>query len=240
MKLGGEIAGFVLSQVMREIVPGKTTLELNKKADLLMREKGVTPSFLTVDDYKYAICATVNDEVVHGLPSTTKLKSGDIVGIDLGVLFQGLHTDTAVTVGVGETDPETKKLLDVGEKALNAGIHEARAGKRVGYISSAIQKVVERHGYSVVRALVGHGVGKALHEDPQVPGFLSIDREETPLLVDGMTLAIEVIYNKGDYDVMYKRGDGWTISTADGSLSGLFEHTVLITGGEPAVLTRRA
>ena len=240
MKLGGEIAGFVLSQVMKDVVPGITTLELNQKADTLMREKGATPSFLTVDDYKYAICATVNDEVVHGLPGNQKLKSGDIIGIDLGVLYQGLHTDTAVTVGVDKIDPETKKLLDVGEKALNAGIHEARAGKRVGHISSAIQEIVERHGYSVVRALVGHGVGKELHEDPQVPGFLSMNIKETPLLVDGMTIAIEVIYNKGNYDVMYKKEDGWTISTADGSLSGLFEHTVLITGGEPVVLTRRA
>lgn len=236
MKESGKIAVGALKLVVSKARPGITTLELDKIAEEYIKKMGGAPSFKTVRGYKYTICATVNEDVVHGLPSKYKIKSGDIVGIDLGVYYKGFHSDVAYTVSVGAEDA-TEKFLNIGKQALAAGISKARLGNHVGDISSAIQKIVEGAGYSVVRSLVGHGVGRQLHEDPSVPGFLWGRIESTPLLKEGMTLAIEIIYNQGAAEVVYKSDDGWTISTDDGSLSGLFEKTIAITKKGPIVLT---
>jgi methionyl aminopeptidase len=181
---------------------------------------------------------------VHGVPTDYKLKEGDVVGIDCGVFYKGFYTDAAHTVRVQssklkvKSSDEVDKFLKTGEKAMWEGIKAAKVGNRVGDISKAIQDIVERQGYSIVRSLIGHGVGRQLHEDPEVPGFLDGPIIKTPLLKLGMTIAIEVIYNMGKSEVVYSNGDGWTIKTKDGSLSGLFERTIAITKGEPLVLTR--
>ena len=175
--------------------------------------------------------------VVHGIPSNYKLKAGDIIGIDCGVYYKGFHTDMAQTVAVGKISKEAEKFLAVGQKALEAGIKQATIGNRVGHIARAIQDIVEvQNGYSVVRTLVGHGVGRELHEDPEVPGYVQGRIEKSPELKEGMVIAIEVIYNLGAADLTLD-DDGWTIRTKDGSLAGLFERSVAITKSGPQILT---
>ena len=194
--------------------------------------------------YKHAICVSTNDAVVHGVPTGYKLKEGDIIGIDCGVYYRGFNTDAAQTVRVQsskfkvQSSDEVDRFLDVGEKALEEAIKVSKAGNRVGHISKKIQDIVEGAGYSVVRSLVGHGVGRSLHEEPEVPGFLARKIEDTPKLRERMTIAIEVIYNMGKADVVYSNDDGWTIKTKDGSLAGLFERTVAITKSGPLILTK--
>ena len=180
---------------------------------------------------------------MHGIPTNYKLKEGDVVGIDCGVYYKGFHTDMAQTVrikdkGLRIKEDEIDEFLKIGEKAMWEGIKAAKAGQRVGDISKAIQGIVEGQGYSVVKSLVGHGVGRELHEDPEVPGFLDGSILETALLEEGMTIAIEVIYNMGKSDVIYSGGDGWTIKSKDGSLSGLFERSIAINNGESLILTK--
>ena len=245
MKHGGKILAEVLEEVTGNIKIGVSELELDRMAERLILEKGGEPGFKKVDGYKYTICISTNDVVVHGIPTDYKLKEGDVVGIDCGVYYGGFHTDMAQTVQVrdlrvkNQSLDEVSKFLDVGEKTMWSGIRAAKAGQRVGDVSKAIQSMVEGQGYSVVRSLIGHGVGRELHEEPEVPGFLDGSILKTPLLKEGMTIAIEVIYNMGKSDVVYSNDDGWTIKTKDGSLSGLFERTIAITKAGMEVLTQK-
>jgi methionyl aminopeptidase len=239
MQKSGKILGEVISELLKMVRPGVSEIEIDKKAEELIRKKGAQEGFKEVPGYKNTICISVNDVVVHGIPTEYRLKEEDIVGIDCGVYYKGFHTDAAETVRVskkGKKD-EVDRFLEVGKTALFAAIGKARAGNRIGHISRTIQDIVEGAHFSVVRNLVGHGVGRSLHEEPQVPGFLDVSIDRTPLLIPGMTIAIEVIYNMGGKEVLYKNNDGWTIVTADGSLSGLFERTVLVTEDKPVVLT---
>ncbi|MDO8621441.1 MAG: type I methionyl aminopeptidase [Candidatus Levybacteria bacterium] len=254
MQLGGEILADVLFKVLEHAKVGVSELELDKLAEELILKAGGEPGFKKVANYNHTICVSTNNVVVHGIPTNYKFKKGDVVGIDCGVYFKGFHTDAAHTVRVKSFPPQrdpssdgTKfkvqssdgvdRFLETGKKALEKGIEQAKIGNRVGHISKAIQDTVEGKGYSIVRSLVGHGVGRKLHEDPEVPGFLNVPIQRTPLLKEGMTIAIEVIYNMGKRDVVYANNDGWTIKTKDGSISGLFERTVAITKESPRILT---
>lgn len=240
MKKGGHILAVALSEAISAVKEGITEGELDKIAEKSIRDQGGKPGFMEVPGYKHTICTATNEIIVHGIPGKYELKKGDVICIDCGVYLDGLHTDMADTVIVGgksEGSKEVQDFLEVGERAMWEGIKKARAGNRVGHISQAIQEIVEGNGYSVVRTLVGHGVGKELHEEPEVPGFLVGKIERTPLLKEGMTIAVEVIYTMGEPDVMYANTDGWTIKTADDSLSAVFERTILITKEEPVVLT---
>lgn len=253
MREGGKKLGAIRDQLLEKIAPGVTPLEIEKLAQLLIRKAGGTPSFMIVNGYKWATCISVNDGVVHGIPTKVPFSSGDVVGIDVGLLYQGLHTDTSWTILVQNQNShpkdgqplaeklknqnEIEKFVKSGEIALKKAIDQAKPGNRVGHISQAIAETVEGAGYSVVRSLVGHGVGRVLHEPPQIPGILTQSIEKTPPLLPGMVIAIEVIYNMGRPEITYKNTDGWSLVTADGSLSGLFEHTVAITAEGPIVLT---
>ena len=243
MRFGGKILSQVLSQVIKEIKPGVSEKDLDTLAEKLIRRRGAEPGFKKVEGYKNTICASTNSVVVHGIPTDYKLKEEDVIGIDCGVFYKGLHTDMSETVRVKsskfrvQNKDEINKFLEVGRKALNEAIKMSRAGNRVGHISKTIQDIIEKdNGYSVVRTLVGHGVGRELHEEPEVPGFLVGDIESTPTLKPGMTIAIEVIYNMGKSDVILLK-DGWTIRTKDNSISGVFVKTVAITNGSPLILT---
>ncbi|MCL4353877.1 type I methionyl aminopeptidase [Patescibacteria group bacterium] len=236
MKKGGAILAQVMREVLEHVRPGVSELGLEKLANDLIIKKGAFPGFKKVQGYKYATCLAVNDVVVHGLPKNNLLKEGDIIGIDCGVYFEGFHTDMAETVKVQGEEKETDEFLQTGRKALNEAIKMAKPGNRIGHISQTIQDIIESHGYSIVRNLVGHGVGKKLHEEPEIPGFVYEKIEKTPLIKEGMTLAIEVIYNKGKKEVKTDT-DGWTIRTRDGSLSGLFERSIVVTEKGPVILT---
>lgn len=244
MRIGGRMLGNALNTVMRDISPGISEIEIDKKAERLIREQGGEPGFKKVKGYHHTICAATNDVVVHGVPSDYRFKEGDVVCIDCGVYYKGLHTDMAETVLVAGSkgqalkgNKEKERFLQIGKKALAEAIKVAVIGNRVGHISKSIQDIVEGAGYSVVRNLVGHGVGKELHEEPEVPGFLDRPIAKTPLLKEGMTIAIEVIYAMGKSDVVYAGSDGWTIKMADSSLSAVFERTVLIEKDGPEILT---
>lgn len=234
MRESGKILSEVLWEVVDHVKPGVTELELEKLADKLITEKGGEAGFRKVDGYKYATCISTNNIVVHGIPTNYELQEGDVIGIDCGVLYKGFNSDMAQTVRVtsdkNKEKDEADKFLEVGENALQEAIEVAVAGNHIGHISKKIQDLVEKEaGYSVTRSLIGHGVGRELHEDPEVPGYLDKKIDKTPVLKPGMTIAIEVIYNMGGPDVVLDKSDGWTIGTADGSLSGLFERSIAIT-----------
>jgi len=239
MQHGGHILAEVLGIVMSEIKPGVSEIEIDQLAEKLIRERGGEPGFQKVPGYKHTICVSTNDVVVHGIPSSYRFKPGDVVGIDCGVFYDGFHTDMSDSVIVpgGKSLDEVEKFLRVGKQALEAGIKAAVAGNRIGHISKAIQDITEVNGgYSIVRSLIGHGVGRELHEEPEVPGYLARPLLRTPLLKPGMTIAVEVIYNMGEPGVILDN-DGWTIRTEDGSLAGLYERTIAITDKNPLMLT---
>lgn len=227
-------AGAVLSDVAAFIQPGLTTREVDDFAAARMKHYGVKSAFLGYRKYPCQICISVNEQVVHGMAGPRQLRFGDIVSLDVGVIYQGFVGDTARTVAVGGCNLQAQKLMDVTEKALYEGIAQALPGNRVVDISRAIQNYVERNDYSVVREFVGHGVGRTMHEEPQVPNF--VEGKSSPKLRPGMTIAIEPMVNAGAAGVKILN-DGWTVVTQDGSLSAHFEHTVLITEAEPEVLT---
>lgn len=243
MTAGGKILAEVLSKALAKVKPGVTEMNVEKFAEGEILRNGAYPAFKKVPGYKYATCISTNDVVVHGIPTSRTFKEGDIVGIDCGVFYKGFYTDMAETIKVQNSKiksqnlNEIDKFLETGKKALNEAIKQAKLGNRIGHISETIQSIVEKGGYSVVRSLVGHGVGKSLHEDPEIPGFLNEDIDQTPLLKEGMTLAIEVIYNMGKSAVMLDQEDGWTIKTKDKSISGLFERTVLVAKNGPIIIT---
>lgn len=233
MRKSGVIASKALKKAIEAIGVGVSELEVDKIAQEEIYNLGGDLSYKTVPGYKHATCITVNEQVVHGIPTERIFQEGDKVSVDLAVEYRGWHTDCAWSVIVGK-DSKKENFLKVGEEALFAGIAQAIDGKRVGDISEAIQKKIEGAGYNVVRRLVGHGVGKSLHEEPEIPGFGQSGTG--PLLKQGQTLAIEVIYTEGDFEVVLE-GDGWTFSTVDKSLGGLFEMTVIVGKQKAEVLT---
>ncbi|RLB02682.1 MAG: type I methionyl aminopeptidase [Deltaproteobacteria bacterium] len=223
-----------LQKVREAIRPGVTTAELDRIAEETIRRGGGVPAFKGYRGFPASLCVSVNEEVVHGIPGRRRLKEGDIVSLDLGVLMDGYYGDAAITVPVGEVSELAKRLLQVTEEALYRGIEKARAGNRLFDISHAIQRWVEAAGFSVVRDFVGHGIGRALHEEPQVPNFGPPN--QGPRLDVGMVLAIEPMVNTGTWRVRVLE-NGWTVVTADGGLSAHFEHTVAITEGGPEILS---
>jgi len=232
----GALVAETIAHVGSLIAPGVTTEELDSAADEFIREKDGIPTSEGYKGYPKAICISPNDVVVHGIPGGYEIAGGDLVTIDVGVTLDGYIADSAYTFGVGDIEPEAQRLLEVAQDALAAGIAEALVENRVGDISHAVQTVVEGAGFSVVRSLVGHGVGRHYHEDPHIPNFGEPGRG--PRLSEGMTLAIEPMITAGGSDVVVG-DDGWTIATADGSLSAHFEHTVAITADGPRILTPR-
>ncbi|MSU54220.1 MAG: type I methionyl aminopeptidase [Candidatus Staskawiczbacteria bacterium] len=234
MAEGGKILATVLYQVADMAKPGITTMELDRAAEALILKYGAKPAFKGYEGFPYSLCASVNENIVHGYPSNTPLKNGDIVGLDLGVLHKGYNTDMAVTVAVGEVSFEAKRLLKVTEKALRLGIKKARAGVTTGDVGNTIQRFIEDQGFGVVRDLYGHGIGKQVHEDPLVPNFGK--RQEGTVLKEGMVICIEPMVTMGDFK-MKRSDDGYGYATRDGSLSAHFEHTLAITKDGCRVLT---
>ena len=232
----GALVAETISHVAEQMSPGLTTAELDKIADRFIRSHGGVPTSFGYKGYPAAICISPNAVVVHGIPGRHRVQEGDVITIDVGVTVDGYIADSAYTFAVGRVDPETQRLLDVGQDALAAGIAQAQLGSRVGDISHAVQEVVEGAGFSVVRSLVGHGVGRHYHEDPHVPNFGLPGRG--PRLSEGMTIAIEPMITAGGPEV-YLHQDGWTILTEDGSNAAHFEHTVAITNDGPRILTPR-
>jgi methionyl aminopeptidase len=234
MARAGRIVAETLALVAEHAQPGITTAELDAIADRFIRSEGGIPTFKGYRGYPAATCLSPNDMVVHGIPGPTKLSDGDILSVDVGVTLDGFVADSAWTYAVGTISPEAQRLLDVCQAALEAGIDAARVGNAVGDISRAVQTVTEDAGFGVIRSLVGHGVGRSMHEDPQVPNFVSSHRGAE--LKEGMTIAIEPMITVGAPEV-YVHDDEWSISTEDGSLAAHFEHTVAVTAEGPRVLT---
>ena len=235
MREAGRITGLALRAAGKAVRPGMTALDLDRIVESTIRAEGAEPAFIGYRGYRHASCISINEQIVHGIPTTRKLKEGDIVGIDVGAKMDGYCGDSAATFLVGKGTPEMTRLLDTAQTALANGIKAARAGKRIGDISHTIQTTIEAAGFSVVRDLFGHGIGRVLHEDPLIPNF---GRQGTgDLLVEGMTIAIEPMVNAGTAEIRLMP-DGWTIVTQDGKLSAHFEHTIRVTQGEPEILTQ--
>jgi methionyl aminopeptidase len=236
MRTANALVAQVLGELAAMVAPGVSTLDLDAAAEKSVRAAGAEPAFKGYRGYPATLCASVNDQVVHGIPSKRPLVSGDIVSLDMGVKLEGFFGDSAVTVGVGQVSEDVKALLRVTEEALERGIVQVRIGARISDIGHAIQKHVEANGFSVVREFVGHGIGAALHEEPQIANYGEPGRG--PRLAEGMTLAIEPMVNMGKASVKVL-ADGWTAVTRDGSLSAHFEHTVAVTKNGPLVMTMR-
>jgi len=236
MHRAGQIAAEALAETAKHIRPDRKTIDLDAVAKNAIRRLGAEGSFTKVKGYHYNTCLTPNDQVVHGVPGDYVLREGDILGVDLGAYYKGFHSDLAYTFPVGRVSKESTRFLAVGRKALKEAIRDIKVGGHIGDISNRIQTVVESGGYSVVKELVGHGVGRDLHEDPPIPGRGK--KGSGKELREGMVLAVEVIYNLGQPNVQLL-ADGWSIATRDASISGLFEHTVAVTKEGPLVLTQK-
>jgi len=237
LRKSNAIVGEVLRELRKMIAPGVTTEELDRRAEEIILSKGAIPAFKGYRNYPATLCVSINEEVVHGIPGSRKLREGDIVSIDVGVNLSGYFGDAAITFPVGEIDQGARRLLETTEKALHIGIGMARVGNRLHDISHAIQQWVEANGFSVVREYVGHGIGRSLHEEPQIPNFGSPG--QGPRLERGMVLALEPMVNEGTYEVKLLP-DGWTVVTADGKRSAHFEHTITITDGQAEILSMLA
>lgn len=239
MKRANLIVAEVLQELKRQVAPGVTTLDLDAIAEEMTLKKGAIPAFKGYNVagriYPRCLCASVNDEIVHGIPSNRVLREGDIIGLDYGVIYEGFYGDSAITVGVGKVSAQAQRLMDVTEQSLYKGIEQLHDGKRLGDLGSVVQKIAEGAGFSVVRAFVGHGIGKKLHEEPPVPNYGEPDRGLR--LKEGMVLAIEPMVNAGSHEVEIKE-DGWTAVTKDGSLAAHFEHSVAITKSGPLILSQ--
>lgn len=237
---GGKILRAILRRAAELVKPGVSTWELNEFAEKEIEKAGGRPAFKNYGEagnlFPAGLCTSINDVVVHGIPSKKeKLKEGDIVGLDIGMEYKGLYSDTAITVPVGKISDDAKELLSVTEEALKAGIAKAVAGSRLGDVGSAIQAVADKHGLGVVRDLVGHGVGYAVHEEPQVPNY---GKAGTGMVLkEGMVLAVEPMFTLGTHKLIFDESDGWTISTADGRYSAHFEHTIAVGKNRAEVLT---
>ena len=234
LRESNQIVAHILNDLRKIVQPGITTKELDSYADKRIKDSGAIPAFKGYRNFPASLCISVNEQIVHGIPGPRKLKEGDIVSIDLGVIHKGFYGDAAITMPVGKISDEAAKLLDVTEKALYKGIESANAGKRLYDISHAIQTCVEEQNFSVVRDFVGHGVGRDLHEEPQIPNFGEPNRGVK--LKAGMVMALEPMVNIGTWRVRVE-SDGWTAVTADKSLSAHFEHTIAITENGPDILT---
>lgn len=234
MKKAGEILVGCHKMIAKMIKPGITTLEIDQKVEAYLAEMGATPEQKGYRDYPYATCASINDEICHGFPRNEPLKKGDIVTIDMVVNYNGALADSAWTYAVGEVSAELQKLMDVTKKALYIGIEQAKVGNRIGDIGFAIQQYVEEHGFSVVRDFIGHGIGKVIHEKPEVPHFGLAGKG--PRIKEGMVFTIEPMVNIGDYK-MKMNNNGWTARTIDGKHSAQYEHTIAITKEGPVILT---
>ena len=236
MRRAGAIVGDTLDALQEAIRPGVSTAELDQIAERIIRDAGATPSFKGYRGFPASICASPNHVIVHGIPSPMKLEEGDIISLDVGAFIDGYHGDSAWTFPVGDVDPKAAELLKVTEACLDAALEQCRPGNRLGDVGYAVQQVAEPAGFSIVREYAGHGVGRALHEEPSVPNYGPAGRRE--VLAPGMTLAIEPMVNIGGPGTK-TLADGWAVVTADGSLSAHFEHTVAITEDGHEVLTRR-
>lgn len=234
MQEGAEILGKAHGEVAKRVQPGVKTAELDRIAEEYIRDSGGVPSFKNYNGFPAALCISVNENVVHGFPSEYELQEGDVISVDCGVLYKEFHTDSAYTYAVGEVAPEVKQLLEVTKESLYKGIENAVAGNRIGDVSFAIQHHVEQFGYGIVRELVGHGVGRSLHEGPEVPNYGK--RGRGTKMKDGLVIAIEPMVNLGTRNVV-QEADGWTIRTADRRPSAHFEHTVAIFKDETVVVT---
>lgn len=228
------LVGKTLAEVAKHIRPGVKTIELDAIAEMFIRDNGAIPGFKGMYGYKHTLCISVNSQVVHGIPGEYELKEGDVVSVDCGVLKNGYYGDVAYTFAVGTIDPEVKRLLEVTKECLHLAIEKAVAGNRIGDIGHAVQEHAEKNGYGVVRELVGHGLGKNLHEEPEVPNYGK--KGNGVKLVEGMVLAIEPMINMGTKNVKHEK-DGWTITTADGKPSAHFEHDVVVRKGKAEVLS---
>jgi methionyl aminopeptidase len=239
MRRANLVVAEVLQELKRRVAPGITTLDLDAIAEEMTLKKNAIPAFKGYNVagriYPRCLCASVNEEIVHGIPANRALREGDIVGLDYGVIYEGFYGDSAITVGVGRVSEEARRLMEVTEQSLAEGIDQLRQGKRLGDFGSVVQRRAENAGYSVVRAFVGHGIGKKLHEEPPVPNYGEPDRGLR--LKEGMVLAVEPMVNVGGYEVEIKE-DGWTAVTKDGSLAAHFEHSVAITKDGPYILSQ--
>lgn len=234
MRQSGKILSSVLSELEKNVRPGITTKELDRIAYECIKGHGALPSFLDYHGFPASICASVNDTVIHGIPDASALKEGDIISIDIGVIKDGYHTDAARTFAVGKISDEAKRLIDATKQSFFEGLKYARHGERLFSISATIQDYIESHGYSIVRNYCGHGIGKALHEDPEIPNYGSFGHGIR--LCKGMTIAVEPMVNEGGFETKCL-SDGWTVKTKDSSLAAHYENTILITDGEPELLT---
>ncbi len=237
MRRAGHVLADVVDRLRASVKPGMSTLEIDEDVEEFIRAKGATPAFKGYRGFPATVCISINEEVVHGIPSAhRRIKEGDIVGLDLGCIVEGYYADCAFTLAVGDVPPQVQKLLDVTRESLDRAIDECRPGRRLSDVSHAVQSHVEAGGFAVVRAFVGHGIGRALHEDPQIPNFG--DPGRGPQLRPGMVLAIEPMVTMGSWEVRIL-DDGWTAVTRDGSLAAHFEHTIAITDAGPEVLTSK-
>ena len=234
IRKANQIVAFTLNELSKIVKPGITTIELDRLAEKIIRDKGATPAFKGYRGFPASLCASVNEEVVHGIPKKRKLKEGDIISLDLGSCLNGYYGDAAITLPVGNVDEKATLLMRVTKEALYKGIEKARVGNHLYDISFAIQQWAESHGFSVVRDFVGHGIGRQLHEDPKVPNYGLPNRG--PLLKEGMVIAIEPMINEGRWEVKVLN-DGWTVVTIDGKRSAHFEHTIAITNDGPKILS---
>lgn len=237
MKGANQIVADTLSMLQEKIGSGQTTWQLDSWAEKFARKRGAEPAFKGYRGFPGSLCISINEQVVHGIPSKKVIvKDGDIVSIDFGVKYKGFYGDSAVTIAVGNVEPQKIELLKVTKEALYKGIEQAKVGNRIDDVSRAVQGHVEKHGFSVVRQFVGHGIGSQLHEAPEIPNYAR--KERTPRLLAGMVLAIEPMVNIGTYEVQVL-GDGWTVVTKDKKASAHFEHSVAVTDGEPIILSEK-
>ncbi len=234
MRLAGRITGETLNLLEREIKPGITTAQLDKIAEEYIRSRGAVPSFKGLYGYPASICASVNNEVIHGIPDSRTLREGDMISIDTGAYIKGFHGDAARTFAVGSISAERQRLIDVTRESFFRGIEYAKEGNHLSEISAAVQDYAEKSGFSIVRDYVGHGIGREMHEDPEVPNYRR--GKLGPRLIRGMTIAVEPMLTAGGYRVKTLK-NGWTVVTKDGSDSAHYENTVLITDGEPELFT---
>jgi methionyl aminopeptidase len=235
MRRAGHLVAETLDMVEKTISPGQTTGDLDRVIEEFIRSHGAVPAFKNYHGYPASACVSINDEVVHGIPGSRAIQDGDIVSVDIGTIVDEFYGDSARTYPVGSVSEDRLRLLEITQAALSAGIDKARNGNRLGEVSAAVQRTAEAAGFGVVRQLVGHGIGRNMHEEPQVPNFGS--PSDGPVLRTGMVIAIEPMINMGTYEVR-TMPDGWTVVTADGQASAHFEHTVAVTDGEPDILTR--
>jgi len=235
LRKAGKILSSIVTQLQGSLTSGITTKDIDKKAEDLIRKHRVTAAFKGYRGFPGVACISVNEEVVHGIPGARIIKNGDIVSLDIGIIYEGYYSDTAVTVPVGRVPEQITRLLDVTKASLFRGIEQARAGNRLSDISFAVQSFVEMHGFSVVRDFVGHGIGKQLHEDPEIPNYGKAG--QGPVLAEGMVFAIEPMVNVGTHRTRILE-DGWTVVTEDGKPSAHFEHSIVITSKGPEILTQ--